>query len=180
MAYGDGLMLVGAYFQPDSSGEEITAFTPVINADDAAQDIWTFRGGPFSYTVLGFGVFIEEVGAAASTDAEVVLNVLDATAAATETEILSITLDATAYSVGDGKLASATALTADTDWTVGRCVQYTGTALPYKIKPGETLIARHETAGDGATLSYQAVALIRIDGWDITATNVATLDAAAA
>lgn len=179
MSYGDGLMIIGAYLQDDSTGEEITAWTPVINADDAAQNIWKFRS-PFGMTVLQFGVYIEEVGAAASTDAEVVLNVLDATSSLTETEILSITLDATAYSVGDGTKASATALTADTDWTVGRCVLYTGSALPYKILPGETLVARHETAGDGASLSYQAVALVRIDGFDLAATNVATLDAAAA
>lgn len=179
MAYGDGLMLLGAYFRDDSAGEEITTNIPIINADDAAQDIWKFRS-PFQCTVLAFGAYIEEVGAAASTDAVLSLDVVDATASQTRTEKLTISFDATAWSLGDGKIASVTAMTADTDLTVGRNLMYTGTALPFVVKPGETLVAEHKTAGNGSTLSYQAVALVRIDGYDLAATNVATLNAAAA
>ena len=175
MAYGDGLIQIGAYEQTDGTGEGITLVVAEVNADDAAQDIWSYRS-PFKMQIEQIGLVITEVGAAAATDAVLSLDRVDS--AGVRTEILTLSLDATLYSKGDGKKASVTPMVADTEWTVGTVLLYTGTDLPITLLAGEILIAEHKTAGDGATLAYQVIALGRVDGYDLTATNVATLDAA--
>jgi len=175
MSYGDGLILIGAYEQTDGTGEGIEQIRVEVNADDVAQDIWQWRC-PYRAQVQNLALVITEVGAAAATDAVVSLDVIDS--AGVRTEKLTLSLDATLYSKGDGDKASVTPMTADTDWTVGTVLVFTGTELPFILLPGEILVAEHKTAGDGATLAYQVVAIVRVDGYDQTALNVATLDAA--
>lgn len=177
MAYGDGLFMIGAYEQPSGTGEGISAQTVEVNADDAAQDIWTFRS-PFTIQVEAFGVVITEIDAAPTTQPVLSLDVIAVGTAATRTEKLTLTIDAPLYAVGDAKKASATTLV-DAGLLLGHVIMYTGTDLPFTLQPGETLVAEHKTAGDGATLAYQVVALARIDGFDLAKTNVATLLAAA-
>lgn len=177
MAYGDGLMLIGAYEQTDGTGEGISAQTVEVNADDAAQDVWQYRC-PFKMQIEQIGLVITEIGAAAATDAVVSLDVIANDAGGTRTEKLILSLDATLYSKGDGDKASVTPMVADTEWTVGTVLLYTGTDLPFTLNPGEILVVEHKTAGDGATLAYQIMVLARVDGYDLTAANVATLDAA--
>jgi len=177
MSYGDGLILIGAYEQTDGTGEGIEAINVEVNADDAAQDIWQWRC-PYKVQVEAFALVITEIGAAAATDAVASLDVIANDAAGTRTEKLTLSLDATLYSKGDGDKASVTPMTTDADWTVGTVLLYTGVDLPFTLLQGEILVAEHKTAGDGATLAYQVVALVRVDGYDQTALNVATLDAA--
>jgi len=179
MAYGDGLIIIGAQEWPDVTGEAYTAGTELlytVNADDAAQDLWSYRC-IFPVQVEAFGIVITEIDAAPTTAPVLSLDRVAADAAQTRTEILTMTIDAPLYSKGDGDRASVTLL-ADADLTVGTVVMYTGVDLPIILLAGQTLIAEHKTAGDGATLAYQVFALARVEGYDLTATNVATLNAA--
>lgn len=178
MAYGDGLFVIGHQEWTDITGEGMTnADVWEVNADDAAQDLWTFRS-PFIVQIEAFGLIMTEIDAAPSTAPVLSLDWVTADAAATRTEILSLTVDAPLYAKGDGKKASATVL-ADADLTIGSVILYTGTALPFRLTAGQLLVAEHKTAGDGSTGAYQVFALARIEGYDLTATNVATLLAAA-
>ena len=175
--YGDGLFVIGPQEVLDVTGEGINpALTYEINADDAAQDIWRWRA-IFPTSIEAFGIVVTEIDAAPTTAPVLSLDVIAAVVALTRTEKLTMTLDAPLYSKGDGTKASETQLI-DTGFSIGTVVMYTGTLLPFQLKAGETLVAEHKTAGDGATLAYHVFALARIDGYDLTATNVATLNAA--
>ena len=176
--YGDGLFIIGIQEMPvDATGEGIgAAVTGEVNADDVAQDIWKWRA-IFPTQIEAFGLVITEIDAAPTTAPVLSLDVIAAVAALTRTEKLNMTIDAPLFAKGDGNKASVTTLV-DAGLTVGTVVMYTGTALPFQLAAGESLVAEHKTAGDGATLAYHVFALARIDGYDLVSANVATLLAA--
>lgn len=157
--YSDGLMVLGT---------ELAATQTEAGAADIEDYVM-----PFPCQIESFGVYITEDLSAQATDSVVKLQ-KKTTLGGAATDLVSLTLGSsnTTLAQGDGTTAGATAITADADIDNGDVVLGKRSAFPISISAGEVITFRHATASTGAGGAYIPVALIRVQGENMAASNV--------